>query len=374
MPLRLLLPTLLLLLTAALSARPARAQRFAAIGDYGWAGDAERDVAQLVKGWNPEFIITLGDNNYSDGQAQTIDANVGQYYHDFIGSYRGSYGPGAADNRFFPSIGNHDTHTGRGQPYLDYFTLPGNERYYDFVRGQVHFFVLNSDPTEQHGSTVVSRQARWLKARLAASKATWKVVYCHHAAYSSGSHGSSWLLRWPFRKWGASVVLSGHDHHYERLLEGGLPYIVNGLGGRSLYGLASQPAPGSLLRYNADYGAQLIEASADSLRLRFYTRTGKLIDSYTLRPGLSREPQLLGASAVAATGAGQVLLSLPEAGPVQLRLLDARRQEVAVLHQGPLPAGRRALPWTARPGLPKGRYVVELRSGTYAPVELAVLL
>src|SRR4029077_2269178 len=68
---------------------------FAIIGDYS-AGTPARDVSNLVKGWNPDFIITTGDTNYPDGQASTIDANIGQYYHEFISPYLGSYGAGSA--------------------------------------------------------------------------------------------------------------------------------------------------------------------------------------------------------------------------------------------------------------------------------------
>src|SRR5262245_17274080 len=60
------------------------ATRFAVIGDYGSAGPVEADVAALVKSWNPDFIVTVGDNNYTSGSAATIDANIGQYYHDYI--------------------------------------------------------------------------------------------------------------------------------------------------------------------------------------------------------------------------------------------------------------------------------------------------
>src|SRR4051812_23828506 len=112
--------------------------RFAAIGDFGWGGQAPADVARLVASWNSDFVITMGDNNYEEGAASTIDANIGQYYHNYIAPYNGSYGPGAETNRFFPSLGNHDWDTPNAKPYLDYFTLPGNERYYDFVEGPVH--------------------------------------------------------------------------------------------------------------------------------------------------------------------------------------------------------------------------------------------
>src|SRR5687768_751734 len=107
--------------------------RLAVIGDFGYAGQPESDVAALVRGWDPELVITIGDNNYETGSAKTIDANIGQYYHSFIYPYFGNYGQGADRNRFFPTLGNHDWETPGAQPHLDYFTLPGNERYYDFT-------------------------------------------------------------------------------------------------------------------------------------------------------------------------------------------------------------------------------------------------
>src|SRR4051812_45485396 len=83
--------------------------RFAAIGDYGTNDPKEAAVAQLVKNWKPEFIITLGDNNYSGGESTTIDQNVGKYYHEYILNYHGSYGAGSIGvQRFFPCFGNHD--------------------------------------------------------------------------------------------------------------------------------------------------------------------------------------------------------------------------------------------------------------------------
>ena len=102
--------------------------RFAVIGDYGTGRQNEADVAAMIKSWKPDLIITTGDNNYPDGAAETIDENIGRFFHEFIAPYKGSYGNGAQENRFFPSLGNHDWHAKDAQPYLDYFTLPGNER------------------------------------------------------------------------------------------------------------------------------------------------------------------------------------------------------------------------------------------------------
>lgn len=118
---------------------------FAVIGDYGANSAAEAKVASVLKSKNPQFILTLGDNNYTHGCWKTIDKNVGKYYHEYIGNYQGKYGKGSDVNRFFPTLGNHDwlarkTCLYQGTlPYFSYFTLPGNQSYYDFVRGPIHF-------------------------------------------------------------------------------------------------------------------------------------------------------------------------------------------------------------------------------------------
>ncbi len=260
--------------------------RFAVIGDYGSAGPNEAAVAALVKGWAPDFVITVGDNNYPLGSSATIDPNIGQYYAAFMAPYSGAYGPGAAENAFFPALGNHDWYdpspTGGtdADPYLSYFVLPGNERYYDFVRGEVHLFVLDSDDHEPDGITSTSVQGEWLRAGLAASTSRWNVVYFHHAPYSSGAtHGSTLVMRWPFEAWGASAVLAGHEHLYERLQVGGIPYFVNGLGGDSIYTFGT-PLPESRARWANGYGAQLVEADGAALTFEFHDASGALVDAY----------------------------------------------------------------------------------------------
>ena len=191
--------------------------RFAVIGDYGVDEPSQANVAALVHGWDPDFIVTVGDNNYPNGSAHTIDANIGKYYSDYIYPYAGEYGPGAADNRFFPALGNHDLRTEAGQPYFDYFALPGNERYYDVRQGPVHLFVLDSDPSEPDGRSADSSQAAWLQRQLAATDAPWKSVILHHTPYTSSLRREPDVeLQWPFAEWGADAVLSGHDHLYER--------------------------------------------------------------------------------------------------------------------------------------------------------------
>ncbi len=251
---------------------------FAVIGDYGLAGQPAADVAALVKSWNPAFIVTSGDNNQDD-KADNMDDNIGQYYHEYIYNYQGKYGAGSPTRRFFPAIGNHDWVILK--PYLKFFSLKEHERYYEFIQGPVHFFMVDSDRQEPDGVTVKSEQAIWLRKALAASTAPFQVVIFHHPAYSSGKHGSHAYMQWPFKEWGADIVINGHDHNYERLLVNGLPYIVNGLGGGGLRNFETK-LPESLVRYNLDYGALRVEATNAYMKFQFITRAGVLIDELTI--------------------------------------------------------------------------------------------
>ena len=83
--------------------------RFAVIGDYGTAGNTLASVANMIHGWNPDLVITTGDNNYGANTATGIDRNIGQYFNRYMYPYPGAFAGGAtvAPNRFFPTLGNH---------------------------------------------------------------------------------------------------------------------------------------------------------------------------------------------------------------------------------------------------------------------------
>ncbi len=255
--------------------------RFAVIGDYGEGSQGEADVAALVKSWSPDFIITTGDNNYPIGSAETIDEHIGQYYQEYIYPYAGAFGPGADRNRFFPTLGNHDWDTPGAQPYLDYFSLPNNERYYDFIWGPVHFFAINSDSREPDGVGYGTLQGQWFQSALAASSTPWQIVYMHHPPYSSGYHGPVNWMEWPFAAWGADAALFGHDHVYERLSIDGIPYFINGVGGGPIYPFLL-PDENSQFRYNDDYGAMLVVADAGQITFQFINRQGVVIDTFQI--------------------------------------------------------------------------------------------
>lgn len=253
--------------------------RFAVVGDYGNGSNRELLVANLITTFAPDLVVTTGDNDYGTA-AHAYDDTVGQFYHSFLAPYAGAYGAGAVDNAFFPAIGNHDWDVDDGVAYFDFFTLPGNERYFELDRGPAHFVFLDSDPREPDGTTPASTQGAWAQAALAASAAPFQFVIFHHPAYTSG--GRTPGMDWPFAAWGASAVFTGHVHNYERLRSpAGLPYFVVGQGGVSTSGFGPIH-PSSELRYNAKDGAQLVEVGMKHARLRYFDVDGTVQDDVTI--------------------------------------------------------------------------------------------
>jgi hypothetical protein len=310
---------------------------FAVFGDYGSSTPAATQVADLVKSWAPDFIITTGDNIYGDIAVGSPDWEL------YIGARYGQFMKGRGDGkypnqtspvqRFFPSVGNHDTDSGfvlgdspRPGPafpaapagpalpavpvgtgggvgdkpgYIDYFhTDPGEpgrlpegthtprHSYYDFRRGPVHLFALDSDRAQSEPASLVEQQ-EWLQARLADSDAPWKFVYFHHPAYSSGPHGPHPLMQWPFAQWGVDAVFQGHDHNYERLRVDDVLYFVSGLGGVGAYGFV-RDTPGSEFRYSQSNGAMRVVADESNVHFEFIA-----LDPQGDPSGLTIDPHLM---------------------------------------------------------------------------------
>lgn len=249
--------------------------KIAVIGDYGAEGGGLTSVANMVKGWNPDQVLTTGDNVYSSASG-AYDTIIGQNYHDFIYPYTGAYGSGSPTglNRFWPVPGNHDWNNTSANPlslYLNFFTLPtngGSERYYHTfldANQRIHLFALDADSREPNGKTSSSTQGQWLQAAMSADTTScFKVVTEHeppHCSTIGSSEGADSAMDWPYHAWGADVVLSGSRHGYERLSVSGFPFIVNGLGGGALWGDWNVIDPNSVYRFPTTpqrYGAQLI--------------------------------------------------------------------------------------------------------------------
>lgn len=195
--------------------------RFVAFGDSG-SGNADqlalRDQLLTVPF---DLIVHTGDLAYEGGTGAQIERSVFRVYAPLLRSFP-----------FYPVLGNHDYETEGGLPFLRAFLLPENgdaERFYSFDWGSVHFVGLD---TEQIGS----RQAGWLDADLKQNRLPWTVVFGHKPPFSSGEHGSSSDFRSHFvpvlERHAVTLVLSGHDHDYERSKPlNGVTYVVTGGGG-----------------------------------------------------------------------------------------------------------------------------------------------
>ncbi|MBC7684039.1 MAG: metallophosphoesterase, partial [Bdellovibrionales bacterium] len=87
--------------------------------------------------------------------------------------------------------------------------------YYSVQLGAWHVISLDSNLE----GAAQAAQLAWLKGDLEANGARCTLAYWHHPLYSSGPHGRSERMRdaWQILyQAGADVVLSAHDHHYER--------------------------------------------------------------------------------------------------------------------------------------------------------------
>jgi calcineurin-like phosphoesterase family protein len=176
--------------------------RYNRAADSGAAGTA----ALIAKGDPDALVLTLGDHTYPSGAAA-----------EFSDCYAPTWGQFKARTR--PTPGNHEYTSGKATGYFDYFgelAGPPGRGYYSFDKGGWHFISLNSDlKAADH-----QRQLLWLKDDLAASKARCTLAYWHAPMYSSGGHTPTKKMQDVWRALhaaGVELVLSGHDHDYERL-------------------------------------------------------------------------------------------------------------------------------------------------------------
>jgi acid phosphatase type 7 len=279
-----------------------RSAHFLAVGDMGTGGSEQRAVLAAMVGRRAELFLALGDIAYSSGTEAEFQSNF------FV-----PMAPLLSEVPLFTTPGNHEYVTAQAQPYLDNLYLPtspsGGERYYSFDWGPVHFVSLDSNCTLGLASAdrcTLTAQKQWAQEDLAASQAPWKVVFFHHPPWSSGDHGSSLKTRreWAplFEKYGVDLVLTGHDHHYERTypMRGdgvapsgtpGIPYLVVGNGGASLRPLSGGKPSWAAVRNDTDHGYLDVRVEGGTLTGQVLTPSGKVVDSFSLIQELPPPPE-----------------------------------------------------------------------------------
>ena len=206
----------------------------AATGD-GASGEPDAtSVTNRIAGMNPDVMLYLGDV-YESGTPMEFD--------NWYGSPSVDYGRFKSITN--PTVGNHE-YIGTTAPGYTYYwdNVP---HYYSYNIGSWHFISLDSTGTGQFNQTTSGTpQVDWLVADLAANTATCTLAYFHHPVYSIGPQGNTPRLNliWSMlADAGVDIVLTGHDHDYQRWvpLDGsgtasptGMTEFVVGIGGHGI--------------------------------------------------------------------------------------------------------------------------------------------
>ncbi|MFT5189166.1 MAG: hypothetical protein ACI957_002195, partial [Verrucomicrobiales bacterium] len=204
---------------------------FWVVGDSGTGSKRQSEVHEAMLDYTEslnrpiDFYLHVGDMAYSKGRDD-------QFQSKFFDMYKSTL----RHTVVWPALGNHEGASASGMsgvgPYFDAYLCPtqgeaggaasGNESYYAFDYGRIHFIVLNSFDVDRGGD---GEMVAWLKEDLARVKADWLVAYWHHPPYSKGTHDSdnekdSIEMRQNIlpilESHGVDLVLTGHSHIYER--------------------------------------------------------------------------------------------------------------------------------------------------------------
>jgi hypothetical protein len=340
---------------------------FVAFGDSGTGSAEQRQLASRMAADTFDLALHAGDIAYGAANG-TGDAS----YRTFNDWFFDIYAAWLPSRAFFPSEGNHDSRptNGNGTAYLDAFTLPTNgaspaypdhaERYYSFDYGRVHFVALDTEFTFQD-TVRRAEQLSWLESDLAATAQPWKVAVFHRSPYSAGGeHGSDLAVRAAFsplfEQYGVQLVISAHEHIYERTLplrdSGGtaVTYIVTGGGGGPLYpaGVAQWTA------YSASRHHYVRAAVTDcTLTVRAVGLDGSVFDSVALERCTTPPDNpdvVLYASDAARAGKWVVEADASAAGGLRVRHPDAgAAKQTAALVQ---PANYFEMTFDAAAGVP----------------------
>ena len=315
----------------------AKPTRIWVLGDPGTVGSGQtltRNAYYNFTGTRlTDLWLMLGDNAYDNGTDEEYQQAIFNFYPTTL-----------KQSVLWPTIGNHDT-AGETNPinplpYHNIFVLPqngeaggvasGNENYYSFNYGNIHFVCLDSMTSAR---TPGSPMLTWLQNDLASNTKDWLIAFWHHPPYSKGSHNSDtedelYEMRQHvlpiLENYGVDLVLTGHSHAYERsyLLDGhygssstftssmkknggdgrvsgngaytkstlgpgshqGAVYVVAGSAGWSFGGALNHPA--MFLSLN-NRGTLVIDVDSDRLDIKYLRETGAIDDSFTIIKGVS---------------------------------------------------------------------------------------
>jgi tartrate-resistant acid phosphatase type 5 len=222
---------------------------FLAVGDWGTGSATQRQVAEamakIAARDNIRFVVTTGDNFYSQGVASARDPLWRTVFEDV-------YSAPALQCPWYPTLGNHD-HIGNAMAQVAYsqistrWSMPA-AFYWQSERlsggSAADFFFLDTTPIVTENRWMhrffpgddADAQMQWLQQALVTSRARWKIVVGHHPLFSGGQHGSTpalvRLLQPLFERHGVKAYLSGHDHDLQHIVVNDVHYLTSGAGSK----------------------------------------------------------------------------------------------------------------------------------------------
>ncbi len=221
-------------------------------------------------------VLALGDTVYDSGTAT-----------EYANCYNPSWGQEKTRTR--PVVGNHEYGTANASGYFTYFGAAAGTQgqgWYSYDYGAWHVVVLNSMCANVGGCGTGSAQLTWLVADLAANDTDCTMALWHHPRFSSsrGADATTQPLYQALYNANADLILTGHDHTYERfapqtatgVLDNtrGIRQFVVGTGGRSHYTF-DNPQPNSEIRNGDSYGVIKLKLNPTSFAWEFVPEAGK---------------------------------------------------------------------------------------------------
>ena len=141
----------------------------------------------------------------------------------------------------------------------------------------MRFFALDSRSFDRD-------QIEWLARELKDSTSTWKIAFFHHPLYTSGRYragarGLRAALEPTLVSGDVDVVLSGHEHFYERLQpQNGIVYFVSGAAG-SLRPRDIRQSNLTAAGFDEDFSFMLFEVTGQQLYFQSITKSGRTVDA-----------------------------------------------------------------------------------------------
>jgi tartrate-resistant acid phosphatase type 5 len=275
--------------------------RFAVIGDWGmWGSEDQRAVANSLASVGDacpyDFIVSTGDNIYSDG-VSSIDDPLWQSCFEQVYSHPSLQCP------WYAVLGNHDY---RGNPLaeIEYSSISSRwkmpSKHFSHIESRQDFslelFFMDSNPfqddivgTPAHPALLASdtlEQKQWILEALAQTTAKWKMVVGHHPMYTCGMRKQlpQYMrdFELTFDSLGVQAYLCGHEHDLQvHRPPSGLCCLVSGSGAQA----RPIQTPFDFTSFaRSELGFMVIEVSENLAHILVYNQHGQVLHSEEVLP------------------------------------------------------------------------------------------